>query len=300
MVKWKHGCLQNIYARVQFPPWPPFVKNLIFGVFHCTLGHLAKKRDFLCLRNCFLGTFLASGIFLEAKRNPERDLGNMIRISLNLPFKKRLRLHVVERRGTSNSDDPIFPKLEEVKRAKKGSKISRYFTHVFEHKNIKKIFGANLTFILTVAVFMPSTPNYTEVQVEENVVLEESVILTTKNSVRYPVDNVVVSQGYKLFHPGVDFDGLTGDNIYPVMPGFVEAISFSKYAYGNAVTVNHGRGLTSLYAHLSFISVESGQKLTVETKIGEMGATGRATGDHLHFEIRENGIAINPFSILPR
>jgi murein DD-endopeptidase MepM/ murein hydrolase activator NlpD len=84
------------------------------------------------------------------------------------------------------------------------------------------------------------------------------------------------------------------------MAGFVEEISYSRLAYGNAVIVNHGNKITSLYAHLSKIEVEKGQEVNIETKLGEMGATGRAWGDHLHLEIRDHGYPINPFSVLPR
>jgi murein DD-endopeptidase MepM/ murein hydrolase activator NlpD len=83
------------------------------------------------------------------------------------------------------------------------------------------------------------------------------------------------------------------------MDGVVAEIQHSRFAYGNAVIINHDGNLTSLYAHLSKIDVKEGQSITTLTKIGEMGATGHAFGDHLHLEIRKNGLPINPFSILP-
>ncbi len=222
----------------------------------------------------------------------------MIRISLNLPFKKRLHLHVVKRLDTSKSES-ILPKLEELRRVKKGSKVSRFFTHIFEHKKMRNIFGANIALLIIATSAVPSvTP--TSVEAEQNVISESVAVLTTSNSVRYPVDEVKITQDYRFYHPGIDLDGLTGDAIYPIMSGRVEDISYSKFAYGNAVIVNHGSGLTSLYAHLSKIEVVKDQLVDITTKIGEMGATGRSSGDHLHLEIRDNGVAINPLSILPR
>lgn len=223
----------------------------------------------------------------------------MIQLSINLPFKKRLHLHVVERRGNSNSDS-ILPKLEEIKRARKGSKISRFFTHIFEHKRIRSLLGANLAIVVAASTLMPVGAATYSGEPEQNVISENVEILTTQNSVQYPVQEVKITQGFKFYHPGIDLDGITGDPIYPILAGHVEDISYSKYAYGNAIIINHGSGLTSLYAHLSKILVQKDQLVTTETKIGEMGATGHAIGDHLHLEVRDNGIAINPLSILPR
>jgi len=135
---------------------------------------------------------------------------------------------------------------------------------------------------------------------EETVIGGAEVPLTTEHSVQYPVEVIEITQGYTLFHPGVDFDGITGDSVKPIKNGVVEAISRSKYAYGNAIIVDHGNKLTSLYAHLSTIEVGEGERVTTDTEIGKLGATGHASGDHLHLEIRDSGRAINPFTILPR
>jgi len=128
--------------------------------------------------------------------------------------------------------------------------------------------------------------------------LADSLVLP--ECIQYPVEPVKITQGFGFFHPGIDLDGLTGDKIRPIKSGVVEAVSYSKYTYGNAIIVNHGDDLTSLYAHLSKIDVSEGDSVTTDTVIGEMGATGHASGDHLHLEIRDSGRAINPFTILPR
>jgi murein DD-endopeptidase MepM/ murein hydrolase activator NlpD len=189
--------------------------------------------------------------------------------------------------------------MGKIRRARKGSKVSRFFTHIFEHKNIKRIFGANIALAIIATSFIPTTSTFAE-EPEQNIISAKKVSLTTETGLRYPVDEVRVSQGYSFFHPAIDFDGITGDPIYPVMGGFVEAISFSNYAYGNAIIVNHGDGISTLYAHLSKIFVDSNQEVTTKTVIGEMGATGRAYGDHLHFEAHDHGRPIYPYSVLPR
>ncbi|RLC31892.1 hypothetical protein DRH13_02395 [Candidatus Woesebacteria bacterium] len=222
----------------------------------------------------------------------------MIRLSINLPKRFRLDLRFVKGRNTSNNT-PLIPNLGEILRVRKGNKVSRYFRHIFEHKNVKKILGTNLAIMILVSSFMPVTANF-DTEPDLSIITQETTPLTTEHGIQYPVEEILITQTYKLYHPGIDFDGITGEPIYPVMIGVVENISYSRFAYGNAVIINHGNGITSLYAHLSTIEVNKGQKVAMDTKLGEMGATGRSFGDHLHLEVRDHGRAINPFSVLPK
>jgi len=221
----------------------------------------------------------------------------MIRLSINLPKGRRLDLRFVKGRVTSNNT-PLIPNLGEILRARKGNKVSRYFRHIFEHKNVKKILGTNLAIMILVSSFMPVTANF-DTEPDLSIIAQETTPLTTERGIQYPVEEVLITQTYKLYHPGIDLDGITGDAIYPIMAGVVEDVSYSRFAYGNAVIINHGNGITSLYAHLSTIEAKEGQEITMDTKLGEMGATGRSFGDHLHLEVRDHGRAINPLSILP-
>lgn len=224
----------------------------------------------------------------------------MIKISYNLPFRKRLHVQLVTRREASVN--PILPALREVVHVRKGSKLSRLFRFVFESKNVvKKLLGANVALAITVSTLIPQAQVATisAQTVDENIVAEAPISLPKEQLVRYPVENISITQGYKLFHPGIDLDGITGDAIYPVTRGKVEAIDYSNYAYGNAIYIRHENGLTTLYAHLSKIFVKVDQEVTTSDVIGEMGATGRAFGDHLHLETRKDGMPINPLIILP-
>lgn len=190
-----------------------------------------------------------------------------------------------------------MPDLGIIRRARTGNKVSRFFKHIFEHKSIKRIFGVNLAFVIAASSFMPvNTPVEAY---EEKVIISAEAPLSTQKGVQWPVKEVKISQGYKLFHPALDLDGITGDPIYPVMGGIVEAVEYSRFAYGNAVIIKHGNSMTTLYAHLSKINVQKDQEVTKDTVIGEMGATGRSWGDHLHLEVRDHGFPINPYSILP-
>lgn len=225
-------------------------------------------------------------------------LPNMLKLTLNLP-KHRLHVNLAQRRGPSVAKEPLFPEFEMIKNSRSGNKVSRYFRHIFEHKNIRRILGTNLAIALIATSFVP-TNVFANTEAEQAVIGEPATPLTTEKSAQYPVETVKVTQGYRLFHPGIDFDGLTGDPIKPIKKGRVEDISASRYAYGNAIIVDHGNQITSLYAHLSKIYVQEGQEVDTNTVIGAMGASGRASGDHLHLEVRDHGIPISPYSVLPR
>jgi len=114
----------------------------------------------------------------------------------------------------------------------------------------------------------------------------------------WPVSGYV-TQGYWLGHQATDIGAPTGTPIYASDTGYVPATGWMS-GYGNYVVVNHGNGFETLYAHLSQIRVIAGQGVQRGQVIGLVGCTGRCTGPHLHFEIRQGGVKRNPFGFLPR
>lgn len=99
------------------------------------------------------------------------------------------------------------------------------------------------------------------------------------------------------FHTGIDIANKSNTDILAAGSGIV---TFSGYngAYGRMIIISHGYGFTSVYAHNSQNIVQVGDRVTKGDVIAKMGSTGRSTGPHLHFEIRENGTTINPITIL--
>ncbi|MFF2716081.1 peptidoglycan DD-metalloendopeptidase family protein [Streptomyces sp. NPDC058011] len=98
-------------------------------------------------------------------------------------------------------------------------------------------------------------------------------------------------------HTGLDFAAALGTAVKAVAGGKV-AMAKSGGPYGNHVMLNHGGGLTSLYAHLSRILTSVGDTVKQGQKIGEVGSTGNSSGPHLHLEARVNGRAVDPMSYL--
>jgi murein DD-endopeptidase MepM/ murein hydrolase activator NlpD len=103
--------------------------------------------------------------------------------------------------------------------------------------------------------------------------------------------------GRQTFHTGVDLIAPPGTSVVAAAGGVVSTVAFVP-EYGNIVDVDHDNGLTSRYAHLSKSMVRVGDVVMKGQNIAQVGATGRATGPHLHFEVREKGIPLNPNKFL--
>jgi murein DD-endopeptidase MepM/ murein hydrolase activator NlpD len=100
--------------------------------------------------------------------------------------------------------------------------------------------------------------------------------------------------GVNMMHSGIDIGASSGSNVIAAASGEILQASYMG-GYGNAVLIYHGGGLATLYAHLSGFAVETGQKVKQGQIIGYVGSTGFTTGPHLHFEVRVNGVPVNPY-----
>lgn len=116
----------------------------------------------------------------------------------------------------------------------------------------------------------------------------------------WPTDAWRITQWYWWGHRGIDIAGPVGTNIYAADSGWVELAGWSNVGYGYHVIVNHGNGFRSLYAHMSAFYVSPGQTVVKGQVIGAIGSTGRSTGPHLHFEIRQGGYLHNPYCWIAR
>ena len=99
--------------------------------------------------------------------------------------------------------------------------------------------------------------------------------------------------GKRDFHPGIDISAPRGNKVIAAADGVVTTAG-RKYSYGKLVTLEHKFGISTRYGHLDRYTVERGQKVKRGDILGYVGSTGRATGPHLHYEVRLNGRPLNP------
>src|SRR3990167_3579086 len=171
-----------------------------------------------------------------------------------------------------------------------------------------------VAFILTNQAVAYLEPKKAEIKINgQNILVADKSDESTKDEVevsynvdskrspfdfKYPVDGQL-TQGYRAYHPAFDIATALGTPIKPLGAGRVEFAGSVTGGKGNIVIVDHGDGLKSLYAHMGKINVGVGNEVNPEMSLGTVGMTGRTTGPHVHLEIYDKGVAVNPSSILP-
>jgi murein DD-endopeptidase MepM/ murein hydrolase activator NlpD len=99
-------------------------------------------------------------------------------------------------------------------------------------------------------------------------------------------------------HPGIDIGAHRGDPVKAAAAGQVIQAGYDGGGYGNSIIIYHGGEVSTLYAHLQGFNCSVGDNVTMGQVIGFVGSTGFATGPHLHFEVRINGVPQNPIQYL--
>jgi murein DD-endopeptidase MepM/ murein hydrolase activator NlpD len=126
---------------------------------------------------------------------------------------------------------------------------------------------------------------------------------TAPGKIAFPAKGILTSgfgmrvspiTGVNGMHSGIDIGASSGSNVIAAASGEILQAGYMG-GYGNAVLIYHGGGLATLYAHMSGFAVETGQQVKQGQIIGYVGSTGFATGPHLHFEVRVNGVPVNPY-----
>lgn len=108
-----------------------------------------------------------------------------------------------------------------------------------------------------------------------------------------------ISRCVQAYHIACDIANFSAPPVFSVQSGYVAKVGFEAGGYGHHIIIDHGNGVRTLYAHLSEVYVSGGQTVIQGQSIGRMGATGYATGIHLHFEVIVNGQKRNPLLYLP-
>jgi murein DD-endopeptidase MepM/ murein hydrolase activator NlpD len=123
------------------------------------------------------------------------------------------------------------------------------------------------------------------------------LVATREHLVRFvwPTHGIITQTFYE-YHPGIDIANDVGT---PEVAADGGQVLFAGWgSYGIYVEIDHGNGFHTIYGHMSAVLVKTGQLVTQGQEIGLMGATGRASGPHLHFEIRYQGAPQNPIDLL--
>lgn len=185
--------------------------------------------------------------------------------------------------------------------SRRGNHLSLWLRKNIENLPLRQLLGLNLaglTFLA--AVVMPGASDVFS-NVEVMVETQETVVnvVPTQTKFQWPLSRFAISQRFYLAHPGMDLTAPQGTPIYPVAAGRVGWTQSYPWGFGKHLLVEHDKGLASLYAHLSQIEVKEGQEVTKATRLGQVGTTGWSTGSHLHFEIYQDGVPINPLEVLP-
>src|SRR5215510_14661095 len=122
-----------------------------------------------------------------------------------------------------------------------------------------------------------------------------------QQGLRWPVQGKVTSRfgprGFFHLHRGVDIKAPKGTPVHAAASGTV-AFSGRQSSYGRVIKIDHPNGLRTIYAHNSSNFVSAGQRVKAGAVIGAVGQTGRATTNHLHFEVRRQGVARDPLPLL--
>lgn len=103
---------------------------------------------------------------------------------------------------------------------------------------------------------------------------------------------------YKIrkMHQGMDFSAPVGTEVFATGDAIVKEIKQTKGGYGNLIVLDHGFGIETYYAHLNKFKVKKNQQVSRGEVIGLVGNTGKSTGPHLHYEVRRNGVPVNPIN----
>ncbi len=209
-------------------------------------------------------------------------------------------MKLIKRRKPLVEEEPLIPTVKTVRRKyRTGTILGKFVRYISEHKSARKVFVGNMAAVVIATSFIPAVKPAIASGNDETVI-QSTVALVTEKGIQLPLSHFKINQAFGFFHPGIDLGASIGDSIKPIKAGIVVEAGYTKDGYGNTVYIDHGNGLGSRYAHLSKIEVKVGDKVDMNTEIGRVGTSGHSTGPHLHLEIHQNGVSINPLTVLPR
>lgn len=170
------------------------------------------------------------------------------------------------------------------------------FIHYHQPISAKSVLAVELAPVIAIGGGVPNELKIVDSQLDQ--LASKPSIWPTSGEITSPFGwrNSPWGNGREL-HPGLDIANSLGTPIVATADGVVAQCGPAG-GYGNVVQIDHGNGLTTIYGHNSRFAVSAGQQVKKGQIIAYMGSTGRSTGPHSHYEIRENGTAIDPMAYL--
>lgn len=156
----------------------------------------------------------------------------------------------------------------------------------------------------TTAILASAQPRQRLVHATPITTLPKMPLRPLNTAITWPAKGIVTLEfgasdlPYEARHTGIDIAGPYGQPITAFKSGTVIETGHGATGYGSYVKIDHGGNVTSIYGHLSSITVAVGDKVQAGDQIGREGQTGWATGPHVHFEIRSYGKPVNPRSFV--
>lgn len=258
---------------------------LIYFIKKCRLKILgAKKYIVSALAIVILMSLFSTGVF-GISYNVFINGVNIGKVKNKKELMKVINLANEKENINFNGEIKMYPAISFMTKTTADDKI---------YKNYAKIFDKNITFEIAEAAKVFSEDAIKAVS--SNVSFQAVPAISFLPAFAKPINAAISSefgQRWGRMHNGIDFAANEGDIILATDSGMVKFSGYEE-TFGNFVIIEHGSGYESYYAHMSKRSVTEGEIVSKGQKIGEVGSTGNSTGPHLHFEIRLNGIAVNP------
>lgn len=284
-------------------------KTLAFEVFQISTARKVGRIVLVSLSvigMAFLFAILLFALFKSPQEKIQARELEYMKLQYDI-LNDRMDLYEAELADLEQRDNNVYrvifdaEPITSVKRRMGLANVNRY-ANLEGYRNSEKVIAASKKLDMIASQLYYQSISYDEVfemarNKEEMLASIPAIMPMRVNDIKYissffgyrpdPIYNIA------KFHSGIDFSTNLNAEIYATGDGVVD-IDKTQWGYGNMVTIDHGYGYKSMYAHLNRFAVRKGQKVKRGQLIGYAGTTGKSTGIHLHYELRKDDVPIDP------
>ena len=284
-------------------------KTLAFEVFQISTARKVGRIVLVSLSvigMAFLFAILLFALFKSPQEKIQARELEYMKLQYDI-LNDRMDLYEAELADLEQRDNNVYrvifdaEPITSVKRRMGLANVNRY-ANLEGYRNSEKVIAASKKLDMIASQLYYQSISYDEVfemarNKEEMLASIPAIMPMRVNDIKYissffgyrpdPIYNIA------KFHSGIDFSTNLNAEIYATGDGVVD-IDKTQWGYGNMVTIDHGYGYKSMYAHLNRFAVRKGQKVKRGQLIGYAGSTGKSTGIHLHYELRKDDVPIDP------